>query len=182
MKIRKAAANVFVSESNIVEVDQSIVETLRRAVADAPLKRVRLNAHAGPGEIVQEMILAVARESYIPPHKHPGKSESFHIVAGELDVVLFDDDGRIQEILRLGDFASGKPFYYRTAQPYFHAVVVRSDLAIFHETTNGPFLKEETLFAAWAPKEEGPEADVYLAGLREILEDATYKGASRETT
>ena len=182
MKIRKAGANVFVSDSKIVEVDPSIVETLRRAVTDAPLKRVRLNAHAGPGEIVQEMILAVARDSYIAPHKHPGKSESFHIVAGEVDVVLFDDDGHIQEILRLGDFSSGKAFYYRTSQPYFHAVVVRSDVAIFHETTNGPFIKEETLFAPWAPSAEGPEADTYLARLREILDDPSYKGASRETT
>lgn len=170
MKIRKAAANVFVSESKIVEVDQSMVETLRQAVSNAPLKRVRLNAHAGPGETVQEMILAVARNSYIPPHKHPGKSESFHIIAGELDVVLFDDNGGIHQILRLGDFSSGKPFYYRTSEPYFHAVVVRSDFAIFHEVTNGPFIKEETVFAPWAPKTEGPDAETYLGKLREILD------------
>jgi cupin fold WbuC family metalloprotein len=172
MKIRKAAPGVFVPEEEIVQVDQSIVEMLREAASGAPVKRVRLNAHAGDAEIVQEMILAVARDSYIPPHKHPGKSESFHIVSGELDVVLFDDNGQIQKILHLGDYRSGKPFYYRTSRACFHAVVIQSDVAIFHETTNGPFLKGEAVFAPWAPSAEGPAAEKYLADLRIILKGA----------
>lgn len=182
MKTRKAAANVFVTEEEIVQVDRSIVDILRKAAPDAPLKRVRFNAHGGASEGVQEMILAVARDSYIPPHKHPGKSESFHIVEGEVDVVLFEDNGQIREVLHLGNLLSGKPFYYRASRAYFHAVVIQSDVAIFHETTNGPFIKEEAIFAPWAPRAEGPDAEKYLARLREILNDPAYRGASRETT
>jgi cupin fold WbuC family metalloprotein len=182
MNIRKATANVFDTEQEIIQLDQSIVEALRKAAPNAPLKRVRFNAHKGSSDVVQEMILAVARDSYIPPHKHPGKSESFHIIEGEVDVVLFDDNGQIQEVLHLGAFHSGKPFYYRTSQTYFHAVVIQSDVAIFHETTNGPFLKEETIFAPWAPSTEGPEAEKYLTSLRKLLGSAAYSGASRDTT
>jgi cupin fold WbuC family metalloprotein len=182
MKSRKVSANVFVTDDEIVQVDRSVVDMLREAAPGAPLKRVRFNAHGGAGEVVQEMILAVSRDSYIPPHKHPGKSESFHIVEGEVDVVLFDDGGQIREVVHLGNLLSGKPFYYRTSQAYFHAVVIQSDFAIFHETTNGPFIKEETILAPWAPRAEGPVAEKYLAGLREALKDPPYRGTSRETT
>jgi cupin fold WbuC family metalloprotein len=182
MKTRRATPNVFVAEEEIVQVDQSILDMLREAAPQAPLKRVRLNAHRGDDAIVQEMILAVARDSYIAPHKHPGKSESFHIVEGKLDVVLFDDDGQIREVLHLGDLFSGKPFYYRVSQARFHAVVIQSEVAILHETTNGPFIKEETVYAPWAPRAEGPEAEKYLSGLRQILESPPYSGLSRETT
>lgn len=124
MKTRRLTADVFVTEEEIIRVDRSILDMLREAASHTPLKRVRFNAHKGDGAVVQEMILAVAKDSYIAPHKHPGKSESFHIIEGELDVVLFEDNGQMREVVHLGNIGSGKPFYYRVAQAWFHAVVI----------------------------------------------------------
>ena len=31
--------------------------------------------------------------------------------------------------------------------------MIRSDFFVFHETTQGPFRREETVFAPWAPEE-----------------------------
>lgn len=72
---------------------------------------------------------------------------------GQVDVVLFDDKGSIAQVIRMGDYASGRTFYYRLAIPVFHMLLIRSDIVVFHETTNGPFNRAETEFADWSPEE-----------------------------
>ena len=36
--------------------------------------------------------------------------------------------------------------------------MIRSERVIFHETTNGPFRREDTIFAPWAPEESDEAA------------------------
>ncbi len=170
MKLKNKSPGVYITEEDIVQIDRSVVELLRREAPTTLLKRARFNAHPGAAETVQEMIIALARDTYIPPHKHFGKPESFHIIEGELDIVIFEEDGSIRKIIRMGDCASGKTFYYRSSLPVFHAVVVRSEIAIFQETTQGPFIKGETVFGPWAPESEGPDAVRYLADLRKAID------------
>ena len=47
----------------------------------------------------------------------------------------------------------GRPFYYRMSKPFFHTLLIRSDILVVHEITNGPFQKGETVFAPFAPDE-----------------------------
>jgi cupin fold WbuC family metalloprotein len=82
-----------------------------------------------------------------------GKTESYHMVFGELDIVLFSDDGRPIRVIPMGTLASGKTHVYRLNAPIWHSVIVRSEYAAIHEVTNGPFNVEENEFAPWAPEE-----------------------------
>lgn len=52
-----------------------------------------------------------------------------------------------------------KAFYYRMSQPFFHTLLIKSDILVVHEITNGPFVKDETLFGTFAPNED---ADPYV--------------------
>jgi cupin fold WbuC family metalloprotein len=90
-------------------------------------------------------------------------------VEGELDVLLFDDDGPVRDVIRMGPYQSGRVFFYRLMEPLFHSVLVRSPHVLLHETTNGPFDPADTEFAPWSPVEGGPNATEYLNGLRETL-------------
>jgi cupin fold WbuC family metalloprotein len=112
-----------------------------------------LCAHGGPEDRLHEMLIVHERSAYVRPHRHPGKTESTHIIEGLVDVVVFDDDGRIASVIRMGDYASGRTFYYRMAAPVFHTLIIRSDVLVFHETTNGPFDRRDTVFAPWAPQD-----------------------------
>ena len=47
-------------------------------------------------------------------------------------------------IVPLGQPGSGRPFYYRMSKPFFHTLIIRSELLIVHEITNGPFRPEGT--------------------------------------
>jgi cupin fold WbuC family metalloprotein len=142
-------------------VPRITAEHLRGLVAVAehlPRKRARICIHQTSDTPIHEMIIALGRETYMQPHAHTNKSESFHVIEGRCDVVLFDDEGGIAEVIRLGEVNSGLPFYYRIASPIFHTLIIRTPFFVIHETTNGPFVPEETVFASWAPAESDAAA------------------------
>jgi cupin fold WbuC family metalloprotein len=166
MQARRINDEVYVADQRIVRVTRQDVERLRALAAGTPRRRVRLCAHKDTGDPLHEMLIVLDSASYVRPHRHHNKSESFHVVEGALSVVIFTEDGRIGDVIRMGDYASGRTFYYRLAEPAYHTVLLESERAVFHETTNGPFRREETEFAPWAPAEGDAEAaQLYLRHL-----------------
>lgn len=157
---------VLYSKVAIATTDRSDIDLFKQLSSRNPRKRVRLCAHSSPDDRLHEMLIVHERSAYVRPHKHPGKTESTHIIEGLVDVVVFDDEGRIESVIRMGDYASGKTFYYRMAIPVFHTLIIRSDVLVFHETTNGPFDRRDTIFAPWAPEDSDVNfASDFLADL-----------------
>lgn len=119
--------------------------------------RARVCAHRALTSSVQEMFIAFVRDSYVYPHRHVEKSESFHVVFGELTVIFFDDNGVETDRIALASSSPGKPFYFRAERDHWHTVVIESDYAFVHETTSGPYDDDRRLLAPWAPREEETE-------------------------
>lgn len=113
--------------------------------------RARINAHASMDAPVHEMVIAFRGGSYIRPHRHKTKRESFHVISGRLDALTYDEEGYVKERIPLGTVDSGLPFYLRSEQNDWHGFVVLSEVAILHETTSGPFEPDESIFPDWAP-------------------------------
>ncbi|MBZ0189847.1 MAG: WbuC family cupin fold metalloprotein [Candidatus Obscuribacterales bacterium] len=171
MRIRKQNEEVFFIEDPIVNVDKESVHVLIDRIGQSKTGRVRLCAHSDLSEPIHEMLILLSRNTYVRPHKHEGKVESFHIVYGQADVVIFDENGNVTDLIKMGDFGSGKTFFYRLSSPRFHTVLVRSELVLIHETTNGPFDKRDTIYAPWSPAEDEEGGEQYKADLdRELLE------------
>ena len=165
MALVQTSPEVFVAEGPIATIGSADIEVLRQAVRRTPKRRVRINAHPGHDDALHEMIIAIEPGSYIRPHRHPGKSEAFHIIEGDVDIVVFRDDGEIDEIVSLGEKGGARPFYYRMSEPRFHTLIIRSELLIVHEITNGPFSPAGTTYAAFAPAEGDPAAAGFQAEL-----------------
>ncbi|MDO8812216.1 MAG: WbuC family cupin fold metalloprotein [Gallionella sp.] len=144
---------VLYSEAALTTVNQSDIEHFKQLSSRNPRKRIRLCTHNSPDGRLHEMLVVHDRSAYVRPHKHLGKTESTHIVEGLVDIVLFDDDGQITSVISMGDYASGRTFYFRMELPVFHTLIIRSDVLVFHETTNGPFDRRNTIFAPWAPED-----------------------------
>jgi len=166
MKMRAESPEVFYPGEELVTVSGQNIAVLKRAALASPKRRARLCTHTSPADELHEMLIVLPHDAYVRPHKHIGKIESFTILEGEADVVLFDDDGTVRQQISMGCPGSGKTFYYRLAQPVFHTLVVRSEFLVFHEVTEGPFNAEKTVFAAWSPDgRESAAASAYLAAL-----------------
>ena len=171
---------VAIAAGPVVAVTRRDVDSLKSRAEGNCRRRMRLCAHQDSDDPLHEMLIILGHGSYIRPHKHLHKTESFHIMEGRADLVLFDDEGRITDVLRMGEYASGRTFYYRLCAAYYHTVMVRSDFLTFHETTNGPFQRADTIFPGWAPEEaDAVERDRYLAGLAEAVEYFLSKPQTR---
>ena len=178
--LEKINGEVFMAVDRIVRLGPEYVSFLKVQAAGSPRRRARICAHRHSGDSLHEMLIVVAADSYIRPHKHPNKIESFHVVEGSVDVVVLDDGGAIVELVELGDASSGKAFFYRLADSLYHTLLIHSAFLVMHEVTNGPFVADETVLAPFAPPEgQRIEALAYVAELRR--QAATLRISSLET-
>ena len=176
---------LFTSDS-ITRVNGKDIELLKQKAAVNPRKRVRLCAHGSPEDSVHEMLIVHSKGAYVRPHKHLiasgspdalNKSESFHIIEGALKVVIFDDSGCVIDVIDMGDYRTGKSFYQRISNAYFHTVIPTSEMVVFHETTKGPFRREDTVFAPWSPEENDVEGQAYVSLLDRQISDYEDAGS-----
>lgn len=167
--VRVITDEVLAATGGVVRVSAADAAEVVRRGLDGPRRRARLCAHSGTDDPLHEMLICLAAGTYVRPHRHRGKSESFHLIDGELDVVLFHDDGTVREVIPMGPYHAGKSFFYRLSEPCYHTVLVNGPFALFHETTNGPFDPADTEFAPWAPSEGDSAAGRYAESLRSLL-------------
>jgi cupin fold WbuC family metalloprotein len=171
--LKQFSAGVFGTDDRIVTVNRDTVRELAEAATSEPLKRARLCAHADPQNALHEMVIVLARGTYVRPHRHRAKSESFHVIEGTCDLVLFNDNGEIDRVIPLGAYETGDIFFYRLSDSVYHTVLVNSELFVMHETTNGPFQPGEAEFASWSPPAENQSAACdYMNSLKPRIEAA----------
>ena len=136
--------NVIKTKDNLVLQDKKIVEKLKFLAKKSPLKRSRICLHKSLKDNTNEMIIALMKDSYIPPHIHPNsKSESYHLIEGKMKVFIFNKNGKIVKVIKMGDYKSGNIFYYRMNKGYYHMPVSVTHFCIYHETYSGPFNKKK---------------------------------------
>lgn len=158
MKTRRFNEEVLFTTDEVARLRKDDVQDLVHQAESNQRQRIRLCGHQDVADAVHEMFIVHAKDTYVRPHKHLGKMESFHVIEGTVDVVVFDDQGGIAEVTSMGDYGSGKSFYHRISEPAYHTLLITSDVLVFHEITSGPFIREETLFAPWSPEESDSDA------------------------
>ena len=161
--LRAQNPEVYYSDDAIVTADDVTIAELKRIAAGNPRLRSRLCTHPAPSSGLHEMLIVHHREAYVRPHKHFGKPESFHLIEGTAQVVIFEDDGRIRDVLEMAPYGRGALCYYRMPEQVFHSILITSEWLVFHETTAGPFDPSGTAFPDWAPDgSDAAEAQDYL--------------------
>ena len=112
------------------------------------------------------MLIASHRDTYVTPHRHLSKSETFVVLEGLADIILFNSDGAVQEIVKMGPPSCGKPFFYRMPPRQFHSLSIDTELLVFLENTKGPFNLDDRENASWAPDYNDTESGrAYIASI-----------------
>jgi len=148
---------VFYSDGGFLAVADHHIEFLKAAAWASPLKRARLCFHSSPSDAQQEMLIVMHQSSYVRPHRHLSRVETFAMVEGSCDALTFDYTGVLDTIVAMTAPKSGGAFFYRMPKCVYNSLISRAEWAVFIETTIGPFDPESSEAAPWAPVESDPE-------------------------
>ncbi len=118
-------------------------------------RRSRICCHINTKDKTNEMIILLMQNSYVRPHIHPeNKSESYTVLKGKMNVIVFKKNGKIKQVVEMGDIFSGRNFFYRMSSSYWHMPISVDKYCIYQETYSGPFVKKiDVKYAQWAPHE-----------------------------
>ena len=165
----KESDEVLYPKKRIVTVAAPDLDALKKMAKLNPRHRIRLCTHQTAKDEIHEMIIYHPKGAYVQPHKHIGKDESFYLISGEIDCVIFDKQSNVKKVFPMGDYLSGKTFYYRIPANTYHTQIFKKD-TFFHEVTNGPFNRNDSITASWAPEEiESTSAISYISNIKQRI-------------
>jgi cupin fold WbuC family metalloprotein len=141
---------VLYALADIEVVGEGQIAHLKQLAWSSPNKRSRI-CLSELKDGVQEMVIALSKESYVRPHRHPShKSESYHLLDGEMMVRIFQEDGKLKEEIKLTKHTR----FYRMKNGWFHQPVSITPFAVYHEVLQGPHHKEiDVQYADWSSPE-----------------------------
>jgi len=173
LTVSELSDEVLVNQDAIAVVDRSDIEILKRRARLSRRGRARLCVHRSVEEAIHEMLIVHTKGSYIQPHKHPGKTVSYHVIDGELDLVIFEDDGTIVRAVKMGPHSSGLPFYWRLSKSLYYSVLPLTNMVVFNEVVNGPWERATSFIGApWSPDESDDEgASRFMESVRCLIHD-----------
>ncbi len=164
------------AESPGARLSETALDALSARATGSPRLRQHFNLHDSYDDPCQRLLNAMARDSYIAPHRHDARSGVETIIAlrGILACVLFDDDGRHRSVALFGDAASaiGPKLAVGVEVPplTWHTIVMLSATGVMLELKAGPFDPAAAKFPApFAPDEQSGEAAPYLSRLRALI-------------
>ena len=154
-------------------INQSVLDQLSREAVESPRLRKNLNMHDDYADPCQRLFNAMEPGTYVRPHRHvdPPKAECFIVVRGNMALVVFDDEGGVEQILPFGDSFNVKAIDLPAGQ--WHSLLALEAGSIFFETKPGPYAPlSDKDFASWSPPEDSPFADKYVAALTKTVTDS----------
>ncbi len=147
----KKNSEVYHSKEDFFSLSKEDINRLISLAKNTTRGRVRYCSHSSGQESLHEMFIVHPKGAYVRPHKHLEKIESMLVIDGEVDYVMFDNDGNVDNVIKMGNYESKKSFYQTIRKDKFHTLVIKSEWLVFLEITNGPFDEKDTIFAKWAP-------------------------------
>jgi cupin fold WbuC family metalloprotein len=145
----------------MIKITTELIDKVIEQARTSPRLRMNYNFHPELSDPVQRLINALGPWTYIRPHKHTTKEESFVLLRGTVLAVVFNEDGSIREhaILSATSGILGVEF----EENCYHMLTSLETGSAVYEIKEGPFVPHtEGSSASFAPKEGTPEAKVFL--------------------
>lgn len=161
---------------DVCVIDRALI--LQKA-ADARSNARKREIHAFQAtetETLQRMLNAVQPGTYIRPHLHPQKVESLVLIQGALGFMTFGDEGSIEDSRLVLLTHDNGNFGIDCRAGQWHTFVAMAPDTVVFEVKAGPFdAASDRTMAPWAPPENTPEGQRYLADLEEHFRRLFYR-------
>jgi cupin fold WbuC family metalloprotein len=162
-------------------LDSSWANGILAEAESSPRLRTHYNLHESVDEQVQRMCVSLDPGTYVRPHRHIEKTkdenkwELLIFLQGNLDLVLFDAEGKLSKCFSLGALADDKTAVVEIPPQTYHSLVVYEP-SIILEVKQGPWQaptveEQELIFAPWAPAEQSDGVQKYCEQLQKAVQD-----------
>ena len=155
------------TSSTLPLITSTSLDALSEQAKTSPRLRKNFNFHSSNEAACHRLLNALEPGTYIQPHRHLGieKDETMIVVRGRFGVLIFDDEGGVQQLFVLG----AEEGNYGVTIPLgcFHSMVALESGSVFFESKAGPYTPitaEEK--ASWAPSEGDAACADYLEKMR----------------
>ena len=153
-------------------ISQAVFDQLSKDAVASERQRKNLNMHDDYADPCQRLFNAMEPGTYIRPHRHtdPPKPECFLAVRGRMLLVVFDDDGGVEQAVKFGDDCAVQAIELPAG--VWHSLIALEPGSLFFETKPGPYVPvSDKDFASWSPAEGSVGAGQYLLDLTKIAVD-----------
>ena len=143
------------------KITTSLLDDVSDKAKQSHRLRMNHNFHPELSDPVQRLLNAMEPWTYVRPHRHPGKEESFVILRGTILAVTFNEDGKIRDhaLLNTENGTYGVEF----EEGCYHMLTSLEPGSVVYEIKEGPFIPHsEDTSAPWAPPEGSPDSVNFL--------------------
>jgi len=142
----------------------------------SPRKRQHRNIHESYADPCQRLFNAIEPGSYIRPHRHATdpRNELLIAVRGYMALVTFDEQGKVNGVVRFGLDRNGEGLAIGAEVPAYtwHTVIALEPGCVLLEVKAGPFDPNQPKnLAPWAPDENSTQATAYLQKLLSYIDN-----------
>ena len=163
-----------ITQSPVQVISSALFDSVEALAMRSSRRRMNHNFHSGADDNPHRFLNVLLQGTYIRPHRHlnPPKSETFVVLDGTVEVILFDDMGNVTARYALGEESSGHGRLWGVdiAPGVWHTILSRTARAVCFEVKPGPWeLASDKEFGAWAPAENDPAVPGYVQTLVDSL-------------
>ncbi|WP_193164296.1 WbuC family cupin fold metalloprotein [Microbulbifer hainanensis] len=147
-------------------ISQADLSQLAESAQQADRRRNNLNVHDSVDANVQRLFIATQPETYIRPHRHsePHKWEFFMVIQGSMSLLLFSDDGRIEDRIELSALDVRA---VEIPPNTWHSYTCMEEDTVALEIKEGAYTPTpEQDLAPWSPKENTPDTAAYVEWMK----------------
>lgn len=131
-------------------VTEELLDAITTQAKESPRLRMNHNFHAAMDAPIHRLLNALEPGTYLPPHRHMDKEETYLVLRGSLFAFFFDEAGAVVEKVCLNP-SEGK--YGLEIPPCtWHSIIALESGTVIYEIKKGPYqpLPLEDI-APWAP-------------------------------
>ena len=137
-------------------ITEELLDNVTAQAKESARLRMNYNFHETMDAPVHRMLNALEPGTYLPPHRHSDKEETYLVLRGRLMAFFYDEEGNVTEKICLNPLEGryGLEIPPRT----WHSIIALESGTVIFEIKKGPYqpLSPEDM-ATWAPAPDDVE-------------------------
>lgn len=119
-------------------INKDLLDEITRQAKESPRLRMNYNLHDNLDAKAQKLLNALEPGTILPIHRHPNTTETYLLLRGKLNVILYNEKKEVLETMHL-DTANGN-YGLDIPAGQWHSIEVLESGTVILEVKDGPYI------------------------------------------